>query len=814
MKLSLEWLREYVALPPDLGPKQLAETLTMATVEVEQAIDLSSQFDDMVVGVVESLEPHPDADRLRVAQCRVGRSHLEQIVCGAVNVTPGMKVAVASPGAAVRRPGEQGPVVIQPTRIRGVESVGMMCAASEIGLEELFPPGRDRDIVDLSGLPCVAGDRLAEAIGFHDLVLEIDNKSLTNRPDLWGHYGIARELAVLYTLPLKELPRFTAPSDADGIVVRIEDPERCRRYTATRVAGVVVTEAPFWMRSRLARVGQRPINLLVDLTNYVLLALGQPSHAFDARLLHGALQIRQGRPDEEMELLDERRITLDERALVIADDEGPVALAGVMGGSRSAIADDTAEMILEVAHFEPSGVRRASARFDARTESSARFEKGLDPRLIDDALGLFFSLLRAAQPGARATGFVDDYPAPFPPVQVVVSFEMLERKLGERLPEPLICDILRRLGFGVEPVAGGVTLTVPSWRATGDVSIPEDIVEEVARIYGYEELETSVSRIELVKAATRPGLSLERRLREYLAHRGGMQEIAGYPWVEERYLAAASMENAAGLALKSPPSQNRRRLKPSLIPPMIGAVVSNLRHFDSFRVFELCRVFHDAGFSSLTEPTERLPSQPKRLAAALVGTNPEALFLELKGLIEAMGREVQIEPLSFSKNVSGADWADPNGRLGIHAGGQVIGHLGVLSGKARRLAGIRHAHVALFEVDVAGLTPLASRDNRFQALPEFPQVDYDLSVIFDVGVRWEDVERTVYAADELVRSVTLVEEYRGAQVPEGRKSLTLKLRLSSATDTLTAEQIEAVAAKIVGSLSREFGADVRGVVGE
>jgi phenylalanyl-tRNA synthetase beta chain len=386
--------------------------------------------------------------------------------------------------------------------------------------------------------------------------------------------------------------------------------------------------------------------------------------------------------------------------------------------------------------------------------------------------------------------------------------------LGQTLPTPLICDILRRLGFGVEPVDGGITLTVPSWRATGDVSIPEDIVEEIARIYGYEKLETAVSSIELIKATARSKLSLERRLREYLAYRGGMQEIAGYPWIEERYMEAASMENTDALELKNPPSQNRRRLKPSLIPSMIGAVVSNLRHFNNFRIFELCRVFHNAGFTALTEPSERLPSQPKRLAAASVGANPETLFLELKGLIEAMGREVQIEALSFNENVTGAAWADPNGCLCIHAGDQVIGHLGVLSGKARRLAGIRHAHVALFEIDVAGLTPLASRDNRFQALAAFPQVDYDISVIFDVGVRWEDIQRTVYAADELVKSVTLVEEYRGKQVQDGRKSLALKLRLSSATDTLTAEQIETVAAKIVERLSREFGADVRGSIGE
>ncbi|MEM7395479.1 MAG: phenylalanine--tRNA ligase subunit beta, partial [Verrucomicrobiota bacterium] len=342
MKISLQWISDYVDLPSDLKPEKLAYDLTMTTVEVEAVEKTSAAFDRMVIGRVDEVVPHPNAEKLSVATCSLGPGQTEEVVCGGANLVQGMTVAVALTGATVTPKGGGSPVTIAPTRIRGVESKVMICAAWEIGLGELFPGEKEGDILDLSGLDAPPGTPLAEALNLQDIVLDIDNKSLTNRPDLWGHYGIARELAAIYRLPLKAPPSYDLASlaEADRRVI-IDDAECCRRYTATVLKGVQPAESPLWLKSRLFLTGFRPINLPVDLTNYVLMAVGQPSHAFDDTLLGRTISIRKSQPEEKIGLLDGEELTLSDKDLVIADETGPVALAGVMGGDRSSIQEGT-----------------------------------------------------------------------------------------------------------------------------------------------------------------------------------------------------------------------------------------------------------------------------------------------------------------------------------------------------------------------------------------------------------------------------------------------------------------------------------------
>ena len=363
MKLSLNWLREYVALPADLDPHQLAHDLTMSTVEVEAVEDLAAQLSGVVISEVRTCARHPDADKLNVCTMHDGRT----VVCGGSNVVAGMKVALALPGAVVG--GRDGkPLTIAQATVRGVASSGMICSSGELGLADLFP-STGKEIMDLSHLEAAIGTLLSEAIGYDDIVLDIDNKSLTNRPDLWGHLGMARELAALYELPLTTPPAPQLPADSGGFEVRIEDP-RCRRYTATRIEGVDGSAtSPLWLAARLAKVGQRPINLLVDLTNYVMMAVGQPSHAFDARDLPERVEVRAARDGEQLTLLDGTQLTLDAQSLVIASHEAPTALAGVMGGEL-AVRDDTEALWLELASFDHVDVRRTGRRFGLRTESS------------------------------------------------------------------------------------------------------------------------------------------------------------------------------------------------------------------------------------------------------------------------------------------------------------------------------------------------------------------------------------------------------------------------------------------------------------
>lgn len=815
MIVSIEWLRDYVSLPADLSAERIMHDLTMATVEVEGAHDPGEPLRNMVVADVVEVELLAAAGQgVNVARCEVEGGRIVQVVTKAPGVTTGARVAVALPGAKVTE-GMKGQeqrrvVTLEQREVHGVRSEGVLCDPLAVGLDALFASDR---LIDLSAFDCSPGDPLARAIGFDDTLLEIDNKSLTNRPDLWGHYGIAREVAAIYGLELKPLPTLVLPGRTGTLAAEIEDPARCARYTVTRLTGVSAGDSPFWMRSRLARVGQRPINILVDLTNYVMLAVGQPSHAFDADLLRGTIRVRLAATDEAIDLLDDRVLGVAERrndaTLVIADDGGPVALAGVMGGKRSAVVPTTRELVLEMANFAPAGVRRTAAALGARTESSTRFEKGLSPLLIDCGLGLFLDLARRTVPNAEVTEHVDVFPAPPRPISLDVPTDFIRQKLGNSLPEETIRTLLERLGFAVAARDGMLAITVPWWRATGDVSIPEDIVEEVGRLYGYENLAFVPPQIALTQAVRQPRVRMERRLREYLASRGAMREVVTYPWVDDDYVSAAGLDGMASVMLHAPPAPTRRRLRISLIPGLLEVVAANVRRMGELRIFELGRVFGPEWAPASEANGECLPRQPKHLAAAMTGADAGRLFFLAKGLLAALARDVQIAPLTFADDALNADWADSRGRLAIRSGDRVVGTLGVLARRALRLSRIRGSAVVVVELDVEGLAPLGSRTNQYAPLPTHPEVDFDLSFLVDVSVRWSDVENALAGASPLVTAVQFLEEYRGEQVVKGQKSLAVRLRLGAEDRTLTSADIDRAAAAAAVALTHTVGAEIR-----
>ncbi|MCB0320537.1 MAG: phenylalanine--tRNA ligase subunit beta, partial [Bdellovibrionales bacterium] len=416
MKVSLNWIKDYVPLPDSLTPSQLSYDLTMTTVEVEGYEDLGAALDKIVIGKVVSLAKHPQADRLTLVQTDVGEAEPKEIVCGGDNLREGMLVAVAPPGSKVRWHGEGDLVELKETKIRGVKSFGMICASNEIGLAELFPLKSEKEIVDLSSLHVTPGTPIADALGLRDIIFEIDNKSLTNRPDLWGHYGIARELAAIYSLPLSPLP---VPPNVDAIKklgtkalrAQIQDTDLCTRYIGALIENVSVCESPNWLKSRLSSVGQRPIDLIVDLTNYVMFALGQPTHAFDAKnVSNTSITVRRAQEKEGLVLLDAKEIALTSNALVIADDKQSVALAGIMGGENSGVSPETTTLLLESANFEPVQVRHTATRYGLRTEGSMRWEKGIDSPRAEAGADLFFALLHQLQPSATVVEYLDVYP--------------------------------------------------------------------------------------------------------------------------------------------------------------------------------------------------------------------------------------------------------------------------------------------------------------------------------------------------------------------------------------------------------------------
>ena len=811
MKVSLNWIRDYVQLPADADLKKLAYDLTMSTVEVEDATDLGASFHDMVVGVINTIEQHPNADKLKVCKTDIG-GRVEDIVCGGSNLREGMKVAVALPGAMCKWHGEGDLVEIKKSKLRGVDSYGMICGAVEIGLADLFPTKEEAHILDLSDFDAPAGTPLADALDLNDIILEIDNKSMTNRPDLWGHYGIAREIAALYDLPMTQFPHFDRNvENTSGFHVTVEDAERCPRMTGTQIENVCVKPAPYWMQVRIWKTGMRPINALVDITNYVMLATGQPSHAYDSDHIAGHIIVRRAKAGETLTLLNGKELPLSTDDLTIADDAGIVGLAGVMGGAKDSILPTTSKVILEIANFQAAGIRRTALRYDNRTEASARYEKAIDPERCDQALDLSMQLFSDLYPEMKVTGLVDEYPRHLKQAEIDVPLSWLERRLGKRLSPDEIKHKMELLGYSITFNGDNMHVVVPTWRSTGDVSIQADIMEEVARMYGYENFEAEPITTTFDGAINQLDKDLERRIKEYLAIRCGMQEIFTYPWMEESYVNAVLQSTEGILSLSTPPSPAERFVRSSLLPNLCKAVVKNERYFDEFSIFETAQVFRDENYTSPYDPREKLPSQRKNVAGAFATTDKDitALFRKAKGVVEMMARYVHMEALTF-KQTEKPVWADNVVWLNIYRGDEKVGDLALLAKKVSMACGIKNMNVMLFQLDQDSLVPLKSRTNTFTHLAEYPMTDYDISLLVDGSVQWKDVAQTVRGIkSELLHGAAFVDEYRGKQVPAGKKSLTLRLAIGSKDKTLTSAEIEEVASGVLNKIAKRFGAELR-----
>ena len=811
MKLSLNWIKDYVKLPDDMDLSKLAYDLTMSTVEVEGAESLAERFDKIIVGEIKEVLPHPNADKLRVCKVDIGEGEIKDIVCGGSNLEVGMKVVVACPGAMVRWHGEGEPVEIKNAKLRGVASFGMICAAVEVGLADLFPANDDHEIMDVTAFGAAAGTPLAKALDLDDIILEIDNKSMTNRPDLWGHYGIARELAALYDLELVEFDKYV-PDTVEEYDVRIKDTDRCPRYIGARIEGLGVKPSPFEMQSRIWRVGMRPINALVDITNYVMLATGQPTHVFDSNHIINHIEVRRAQEGEKLQLLNDKELALSTDDLVIADAEGAVALAGVMGGAKDSVLPETASVILEVANFESKGVRRTALRYDNRTEASSRYEKAVDPERCDQALSLAMKLFAELYPEMKVTAFNDQYPNKLARKEIDVDFDWLDRRLGKRIPQEIVAKKLGTMGFEVTFTNNGMHIVVPTWRSTGDVSIKADIMEEVARMYGYENFEATTITTSFDGAINQLGVDLVRKIKEYLAFRCNMQEIFTYPWMSDEFVNALLPDTKGILALATPPSPNEKYIRSSLLPNICKAIVKNERNFDEFDIFEEAQIFLDSDYTS-DYKGESLPCQKKHLGCAFVGSSDKIseLFRRAKGVIGMMPRYTHMEGFTFEKNEK-PYWADEVVWQNICLNGKKIGDIALLSKKSALACGIKVLSAVLVELDMDALEPFKSRTNKYTRLPEFPMNEYDLSFLVDSMTSWNEIYNAVMSKkNELLQDARFVDEYKGKQIPQGKKSVTIRLVIGSGEKTLTGAEIEAVANSTLKKLSKQLSADIRTV---
>ncbi|MDD5749270.1 MAG: phenylalanine--tRNA ligase subunit beta [Patescibacteria group bacterium] len=810
MYLSLNWVKDWLKLPKDASPKDLALALTMSTVEVEELIDQSAALENIIVGKVEEIAKHPNADKLQVCQVNIGLS-TEQIVCGGTNLSKGILVALALPGAKVKWHGQGDYVQLDRTKIRGIESQGMIAAADEIGLETLFPSFESGEILILSGTKIKPGQSLAEALELNDQIIDIDNKSINHRPDLWGQYGLARELAAIYKLKLApyKTPEIKSKNELKLKAV-VEDKENCFRYQALAIKNISVAESPWWLKNRLAAVGIRPINNIVDVSNYLMYELGQPLHAFDAKEISGhKIIVKQAQKGDKFVSLDGQSRKLPAGALMIADKDKYVALAGIIGGQNSEISDQTKDIILESANFRAVNIRRTSSALGLRTESSSRFEKSLDPLLTQLAIKRAAELILSLCPEAYvASDLLDIDNNPFKAISIEVEEDLINRRCGQIIQTAEIKSILKRLEFDFRYQHKTFYIQVPSWRATKDLSIAEDIVEEIARIYGYNNIDPKLPLVSLEKPMVDIALYTERELVKWLALSQGYHQLMTYPFSDQSWIKKMELDLSDHVKVKNALSPEQTYLNLSLLPNLFKKAQENLRWFDNFKIFELERVFDKKNkgvFHSDASRKKFLPRQDKRLSGLeLSQKNQEEVFLSVKGLLEALLEKLNIEYELAEQKL-------PYGRFAYQINTQelALGQFGILDENLLVKENKAKVNVAFWDLDFALLVKYLSWSKKHKALPKFPAVYRDMAVIVSSQTAWRDLEKEIKKINPLIRQLEPFDVFAGQGIEPGKKSVAFHLEFRSDERTLLAEDIDKIMAEILAILVKKFEAKLR-----
>lgn len=800
MKISLDWLKKYVDIPSSLKPDELALKLTMSTVEVEEVLNLAKDLQGIVVGKVVELKKHPNADKLKLAVVDTGQG-MKQVVCGGTNLKQGILVAFAPVGSMVRWHGQGEPVKLEKAKIRGEISEGMICASNEIGLEELLPIG-ETEITDLSSFDFKAGQPLAQALGLDDIVFDIENKSLTHRPDLWSHVGIAREVAAILGKKLKE-PKIKELKEGREVNLKVEivNKAACPRYIGVAVSGIKIEPSPLWMQKLLLAVGMRPINNIVDITNFVMLEMGQPLHAFDIRQIEGnKIVVKKATEGQKFTTLDgqERKLTKDD--LLINDSKKGVALAGVMGGENSEVQDDTQTIILESANFDAVTVRRTSTRLGLRTEASTRFEKSLDPLLAESAVIRAVNLIQELIPTAKvASKFVDINYAKPKKIVIDLNLDFLNKRIGQDIPTQKVVEILTSLEFKVKKAGKNLKVEVPTFRATKDVSIPEDLVEEVARIYGFENIKVELPEIKMERPEIDEEKVLEKKIKNFLVG-VGFDEVYNYSFIGPDEQRVFGYQESELLKLKNYFSIEQSLLRPSLLPNLIKNVESNLRFFNKFKIFELGKVFfkEEGEYKVGGKSNQYLPFQPKRLTGLIVQKQPQDLFYQVKGVVEALLKHLDYE-VEFIEGSPKQNLAKAQQSLLILVNKKEIGHIYIFNQNIYRVK----AEVGVFDLDFEELVKLKPKAVKYQGLPEFPSVKRDLAVVIDDKIKWQQVRDEVKKTDKLIKEVSFLSYF------PAKKSLAMSIIFRADDRTLESEEVDKMMDKILKKLGEKLGAKLR-----
>ncbi len=791
MRFSEQWLREWV--DPGVDTAALAEQLTMAGLEVDAIEPAAEPFSGVVVGQVLTVEKHPQADKLQVCTVDIGAEEALSIVCGAANVTPGIKVPTAVVGAVL-----PGGFKIKKAKLRGVASFGMLCSAKELGLAE------DAEGLMLLDDAAPVGEDFRRWLGLDDHIIEVD--FTPNRGDCLSIAGMAREIGVLYQTDLTPLDVAPVPATIDDVFpVAVEAEADCPRYLGRVIRGIdPAASTPLWMQERLRRAGLRSLGPLVDVTNYVLLELGQPMHAFDLARLHQGIVVRRARQGEKIALLDGSEIELDGDILVIADHSSPQAFAGVMGGAGSAVSDQTRDVFLECAFFSPDAIRGKARRFGMQTDSSYRFERGVDYQLQHQAMERATALILEIAGGQAGPVTSHESSGHFPARnEILLRKARLRQMLGIEIDPEQVSDYLQRLGMQVSPDPAGWRVIAPSYRF--DIAIEADLVEEIGRIYGYDNIPASTPTAHLRMSASPEAWIDSRRIAQLLVDRG-YQESINYSFVDPAIQALLDPDTRP-LALSNPISSEMSVMRTTLWASLLKLVAYNhARQQSRIRLFEQgMRFLPGAG------------DIEQRLTMAGVITGPAlpphwnstahyADFFDIKSDVEAiLGLTRQAGEFIFEQAVHPA--LHPGQSARVTRRGESIGWLGAVHPRVQQSLDLPEG-VFVFELDYAALAQGAVP--KFSALSKYPSIRRDLALVVDDGVAAATVQRQIEASlGGLLKDLEIFDVYRGKGVPEGKKSLAFALTLQDDNQTLTDDRVEALIQDTLATLKQTTGATLR-----
>ncbi len=780
MLLSMNWISDFVDLS-GLDKLKLINQFSLSTAEVENEIFFKgSDIDGIVVAEIKSVEDHPESKKLHLLKVDAGDGKLTDVVCGAPNVRVGMKTAFAKVGAKI------GDITITPRALAGFESCGMCCSEKEIEISD-----DNSGIMDITE-DVANGTDIKQVYEIEDIVFEVDNKSLTNRPDLWGHYGIAREFAALTGRPLKPLDSvdLNKYNNLPKVDMKIEDP-LCQRYSCLQVENITKNVSPVNMRIRLFYCGMRGINLLADLTNYLMLEMGQPMHAFDSRKVE-KLRIKRFDKPFTFTTLDGIDRNIDENTLMICNGDTPVAVAGIMGGLDSEIVEDTTTLTLESATFDSVSIRKSTVRLGHRTDASMRYEKSLDPEMTVPAIARFVKLLTDIDSGVRVVSSLTDERAfTYDTITLDFTKAFIDRYTGIEISNDTIVKTLKSLGFEVTLKDNDFTVTVPSWRATKDVTMKADIVEEITRIYGYDNFEVHTAKAPLAPVRPDETKTVIDRVKDILVKRFSLHELHSYVWAYFDEYKDLGIEIEDNIKLIGAVNPNIETIRKSIVPTQLCQVKTNTSYSSEFGVFEIGRVVNGLKKDGLCK-------EETKLAVTLFSKKKsvEELYFQLRDMLAVVTDDIKHKELTFKKTPATHSYQHLRNLNAVLLDGEVIGEIGLVHPTVSKKID-KKASIVYLEIDMDLFAGCENASIKYKEPSRYPEMEIDLSFISNT---FEPISAAIKAQNSpLVKAVKVVDTY----CDENGKSITVRILFSHSERTLNGDEVKAVTDAVIADLAKQ-----------